>query len=91
MTNTQAEKPKAKLDTLEAGRLVLTIELRSALTRAAADLLSEASRHNKPSPRQPRTTTPNRKTSHAPNPNRKTKVTRTLDTSFVASDILQPC
>jgi hypothetical protein len=41
---TEATKLKERLDVLEAERSVLTIELRTALLRAAKDLLPTANR-----------------------------------------------
>ncbi len=46
----EAKKIRERLDVLEAERLVLTIELRSELLRAAKDLLPEAIRQAKPQP-----------------------------------------
>jgi anti-sigma factor RsiW len=43
-----ADKLNARLDQFEAERLILTIELRNALVRAAKDLLPEAIRQAKP-------------------------------------------
>ena len=58
----KAEKIRESLDILEAERLVLTIELRNELIRAARQLLPEAIRQAKPQPRRgkrpPRTGSP---------------------------------
>lgn len=42
MSDATANKLRERLDVLEAERLVLTIELRNALLRAASELLPEA-------------------------------------------------
>ncbi|HXA82132.1 MAG TPA: hypothetical protein VNY56_03440 [Methylomirabilota bacterium] len=44
----KAAELKEKIDQLEAERLILTIELRTELLRAAKDLLPEAIRQAKP-------------------------------------------
>lgn len=44
----EADKIRERLDVLEAERLILTIELRSELLRAAKALLPEAIRQAKP-------------------------------------------
>ena len=44
----EADKIRERLDVLEAERLILTIELRSELLRAAKELLPEAIRQAKP-------------------------------------------
>jgi hypothetical protein len=45
-----AKKIRERLDILEAERLIITVELRTELIRAAKDLLPEAIRQAKPQP-----------------------------------------
>ena len=48
----EAAKIQKRLDQLEAERLILTIELRNSLLRAANELLPEAIRQAKPKPKK---------------------------------------